>query len=404
MRLSLLAIFTALAMTGSVVAWLAAPAKFTVDLCSGEPTHGELVRLADDWRVVLATPAPVELTPTKFFRLRQAKVTAPVPTGPQVILANGDRIRGTVLHLDEEAAVVASELLGRVRIPLDVIAAILLEPLRDEMTAFRMARRLLEHKPSTDELWFRNGDRLRGTLLAMDDRSVHVQVGDDEVAVPQRRVAAIVVNRELVVVPELEGVHGVVVLTDGTEVHVRSLRMEGAVVRAQAAFDAELAFAVDRIAVCEILGGCATFLSELEPRRYEHVPYLGATRYELTRDRSIWNRRLSLRGQVFRRGVAMHSRSEATYALDGGFERFRSWVGIDDETNGGGSAIAYVRVDGEERFRSPMLTGTSPPVLVEVDLRGAAELTLGVDYGERGDVLDHVDWADAVLIRKPAEE
>jgi hypothetical protein len=54
-------------------------------------------------------------------------------------------------------------------------------------------------------------------------------------------------------------------------------------------------------------------------------------------------------------------------------------------------------------FTSPVLTGRSAPVdLGPLDVAGAHELTLVVEYGEYGDILDYADWGDAVLVRPSA--
>jgi hypothetical protein len=49
--------------------------------------------------------------------------------------------------------------------------------------------------------------------------------------------------------------------------------------------------------------------------------------------------------------------------------------------------------DGEE------LTARGGPRPVRADVTGARELTLVVEFGARGGVQGHVDWADARLIK-----
>ena len=39
------------------------------------------------------------------------------------------------------------------------------------------------------------------------------------------------------------------------------------------------------------------------------------------------------------------------------------------------------------------------PLFVGVDVAGAKELTLEVDFGEGGPVQDHVDWVDARFVK-----
>jgi endo-alpha-N-acetylgalactosaminidase len=80
-------------------------------------------------------------------------------------------------------------------------------------------------------------------------------------------------------------------------------------------------------------------------------------------------------------------------------KRFESLVGIDDSTLGGGSVRFRVLIDGKEKFASPIIRGGDTPLPVSVDVTGAKELELLVDYADRADVLDHADWLNARLIR-----
>ena len=89
-----------------------------------------------------------------------------------------------------------------------------------------------------------------------------------------------------------------------------------------------------------------------------------------------------------------------TYRLDGKYRRFHAVLGIDDETGGKGSVIFDVLVDGKRAFRSDVLTGTSAPLVLDrLDISGAKLLTLRVDYATLGDIQDHADWCDAMVIK-----
>ena len=95
--------------------------------------------------------------------------------------------------------------------------------------------------------------------------------------------------------------------------------------------------------------------------------------------------------------------ANAAFAIPEGFEAFEAIVGLDHSTRGRGSIIASVRLDDQEVFRSPRLTGTTPPASVHVLLGNARVLTLRTDPTEDGNSFDHTDWADAQLLRKPPE-
>src|SRR5436305_8420325 len=97
----------------------------------------------------------------------------------------------------------------------------------------------------------------------------------------------------------------------------------------------------------------------------------------------------------------MHSASRVTYAVPAGCRRFAALVGLDDHTGRRGSVRVRVLVDGKERELGLKgeLTHRNGPLAVRVDVEGAKELTLAVDFGAGGDIGDHVNWVDARLVK-----
>ncbi|HEV3445829.1 MAG TPA: NPCBM/NEW2 domain-containing protein, partial [Gemmataceae bacterium] len=87
--------------------------------------------------------------------------------------------------------------------------------------------------------------------------------------------------------------------------------------------------------------------------------------------------------------------------LNGRYQWFESLVGLDEQTGRQGSVLIDVLVDGkrQELGNVKELTGQDPPRAVRVNVAGAKELTLVVKFGRFADVEDHVDWADARLIK-----
>jgi len=76
-------------------------------------------------------------------------------------------------------------------------------------------------------------------------------------------------------------------------------------------------------------------------------------------------------------------------------------VGVDDETEGRGSILAAVYLDGTRAFESPVLTGDSEPAVVRIPLAGARQILLVAETTADGQRFDHVDWADARFMHKP---
>jgi Gpi18-like mannosyltransferase len=121
-------------------------------------------------------------------------------------------------------------------------------------------------------------------------------------------------------------------------------------------------------------------------------------------DRTVSGGVLHLGEVYFLRGVGTHAPAEITYAIPPGYDRFRATVGIDRATAGRGSVIALVELDGVEGYRSPVLTGETPPVDVDLPLAGSRKLTLRAATTADGKKSDHLDWALARLVRGDSPE
>jgi hypothetical protein len=146
----------------------------------------------------------------------------------------------------------------------------------------------------------------------------------------------------------------------------------------------------------QVLGGRAVYLSDL-PATYKHVPYLDLP-WPYHTDRNVLAGRLRADGEVYLKGLGVHTASRLSYALDGKYRRLEAGLAIDDAAEGGGSARFRVFVDGKEQFASDTQRGGQPPTAMTVSVEGAKRLDLVVDFADRGPVLDRADWLDARLV------
>src|SRR5262249_40078609 len=146
--------------------------------------------------------------------------------------------------------------------------------------------------------------------------------------------------------------------------------------------------------------GRAVYLSDLKPRRYEHTPYFGVS-WPWVADGSVAGQDLRLGGSTFDKGLGLHSASRLIFDLAGGYQRFEALVGLDERSGRAGGATVQVLVDGKPQSLgwNGALRGGEGPHPVRLGVAGAQSLTLVVEFGRRGDVADHVNWADARLIK-----
>ncbi|HKY35963.1 MAG TPA: NPCBM/NEW2 domain-containing protein [Polyangiaceae bacterium] len=105
---------------------------------------------------------------------------------------------------------------------------------------------------------------------------------------------------------------------------------------------------------------------------------------------------LTLDGTIYGRGLGVHAPSDIAYALNGGCSKLSATIGIDDAMRNAGSVTFEVWGDGNRLYQSPVLTGASAPLPIDVDVAGVGELHLVAVASGQG-AGDHADWADAAL-------
>jgi hypothetical protein len=372
--------------------------EFVAVPIDGEPISGRLAGLKKPWRIVLQAAERISLEGSKLVALRRQEAPAPaLASGAYVLLANGNRLRATAHLATQEALRVHSELLGNLEIPLERVQAIVLGAVPDAASRERLEKTLLAGDRKQDVVVLTNGDEMTGTLTGFDDESLQLERPGGPVSIQRGGARAIAFSSDLISFPSVRGFYAEIILADGSELSVLDAELSGANVRGQTAFGREFSFPLEQLVAVEFRNGRVTYLSDLQPIAYKHTPYLMLA-FPYRRDRRVVGGPITLRGQVFRKGLGMHSRSEITYNIDRRFRRFEALVGIDDDTAGQGSVVFRVLLDGAEAWQSGPVTGQTAPKRVQADVSNAQQLTLIVDFGSLGDVQDHADWADARLV------
>lgn len=324
--------------------------------------------------------------------------------GPTVFTARGDSLVAAPVEMNEEELIVGWTHFRdwpSVRIPLEMVRGALLDSPKTAPERLRLFHAVFHRADRSDALFLRNGDELAGELAGLEGAEFTLATAAGSMRAKTSDVSALVMNPDLVVQPEPAEVHRLLIsLSDGSHLTAQSWnRTDKPALRITTMFGAELDLPWTAISSIRVLGGGAEYLSDLEPEKYEFTPYLSGT-WPLSRDRSLIGGALQLGGRTFPKGIALHSRSRVTYQLAGDYRWFHATLGIDAETGGEGNAEVRVIVDEKEVFRGDTITGRQPPhVLQPLNITGAQRLTIIVDYGELGDVQDHVDFAEAVLVR-----
>ncbi|MGQ0633639.1 MAG: NPCBM/NEW2 domain-containing protein [Planctomycetaceae bacterium] len=322
---------------------------------------------------------------------------------PVVVLTDGDRLTLSVESIDDSA------LHGRwprfpafptARVPLELVRGAILSRPREASADAQLWNLLDNHREPHDLVLLANGDSVPGEFVALDEKRLTLKTGSGPAPIDRSGVLAMAFNPQLLSREADARVKALVSLTDGSRFRVTYLRMPtNDRIEMQTVYGGKLELPLTTIESLRFLGGCAVYLSHVQPAEYKFEPFL-ALDWPWRADRSVTGGPMRLRGVACPTGLGVHSQSELAYDLDGKFRWFQATVGIDDDTVGKGSVAFEVLVDGVRAYRSEELTGASPAVEIKkIDLTGARRLALRVEFAGEGDILDHADWCDAAIVK-----
>jgi len=152
--------------------------------------------------------------------------------------------------------------------------------------------------------------------------------------------------------------------------------------------------------------GKLVYLSDLKPEAVEWTPFFGGERlpaamrkfYMPRFDQGFASPALRLGGTEYHKGLALHSRTELVYRLDGGYRRFQATVGIEDAVRPAGKVRLIIRGDERVVFDGELSGGDSPKPLA-LDVSGVRRLTILVDFGDGLSAGDRLLLCEARVVR-----
>jgi hypothetical protein len=398
-----LAALLVLSACGVLRAEPASALNFDLHTAEGAPARGALEKLDEAWNVDLGGTKPVRATGGEVISLRRVGLPPPAyPTGEQVLFVNGDRVPGAIERLGNERLRLHSDLgtPADLTIPLAALSVLWFAAPEGGGDAEALRHRLAAERRTRDRVLLRNGDVVEGTLAALDAARVRLDADGKDLELERGKVAVVALNTDLPRSLRPRGQYGRLVLANGCRLSLASARCDGRLLAGRTLVGATVEVPLEQVRALDLYHGRALYLSDLKPRRYEHVPYLGVS-WPWVADGSVTGRDLRLAGGTFDKGLGLHSASRLTYDLGGRYHRFEALVGLDEHSGRAGHVVVGVLLDGKPQNLGwdGTLDGGEPPHPVRLAVAGAQSLTLVVEFGRRGDVADHVNWADARLIK-----
>jgi len=122
---------------------------------------------------------------------------------------------------------------------------------------------------------------------------------------------------------------------------------------------------------------------------------------QLQKFRSVVGTPLAIGKTRYATGLGTHAASLIEVPLDGQFSAFEATVGVDASTDGRGTVVFEILVDGVRKAHTEVLNGFSKPVTLKVEgLQTARRMALLVTDGGDRNADDLANWVDAKLILK----
>ena len=383
-------------------------AAFVASSPAGERPVGRLVKLLPDGTAELAGNEAVAVRDLVSLR-RSALPLPPLPRGPALVTTTGDRIPGRVLGGDEQALKFRPGFLDQAApdwsVPLSSAAVVWFSTPPADTPADPSRDPWMAENRKRDIVRFRNGDLVPGSLdgFAAEPPAVRFKPEAGVLrTVPLTEVAALAFNLSLARGRKPKGSYAHLVLRDGTRLDITDPLADADTLHGKTLFGQAVQIPVTELIALDIYQGKAVYLSDLKPKKIEQSGFLG-TPWPPANDRTVRATPLRLLTplgeQTFDKGLGTHPRTTLTYDLAGKYRRFEALVGLDAETGARGTAAVRVLVDGKEQplpALQKLTAGLAVPVPVEV--LGAKELAVVIDFGPAGDVQADVNWADARLV------
>jgi hypothetical protein len=382
---------------------------FIADSSAVTPNIGTLSSFEESFAVSLSQPS-ANIKAGQLLDLIRAEVRSPKwPGSAQLVLANGDRLPLVATLGGDATTTKFTVMLAKegtsqsISLPLTAIAGVWFS---DVSTDDLLSRPWFDVSKKLDALRLRNGDVLRGTFERFSDTgAVLFQTTGEKVAksFEVANLQALAIEPSLTRVRKPKTAYSKVVLMNGARMSVTGLSLKAKMWQGTLLTGAKVTFPLEELYRLDVELGLAVSLTELKPKATKFETY-GGLSWPVQTNRNSKGECLALKTslgeEMFDTGLGLHSKTTMTYDLSGKYTRFEALLGLDANTGQKGHVEVSFLLDGvaqkwNDNKELSYFGGVKP---VFLDVTKARELTLIVDYGQRGDIQDDVNIVHPKLI------
>ncbi len=366
---------------------------------SGETRTGSLTQLTPDAAVVKTPDGEVSISSADLLELtfvgREAKRLP--RQSLRVTLTDASYLSCSTFSSTARNASLDVPGIGTTEIPVSALASVRFQPL--DATVKKSWEDLLQRELKSDTLVIRKAevlDFLPGVIGDVDDQSVKFLLDGEELTLPREKVFGLIYYRRSGRKPS-RSVCGVSLAT-GDLLNARSVELQEDKLLTKLSAGGTLNIPVTDVRSLDFSQGKVVYLSSMEPRDVKYVSYFDIV-WKYRRDQNLDGGPIRLFGKSYSRGLAIHSRTTLKYRLRGDYRRFKAVMGIDESLEGGGDVHVVISADGKTIYEADVTGRDKQPHLLDLDIADVRDLEILVDFGGDLAIADHLDLADARVIK-----
>ena len=373
-----------------------------VQLLSGEKSTVEVKSIGADVIKVVKGEEPTDIPLAEIVSINFSEPEK-VGTEPyQLTLRDGSRLSAMKLEMDPRTIKLQSELYERASLPTSSVGSLLFQPLDDVVT--QSWQELLTKEYPADVVIIRKGDlldRVRAVVGEIKEGNLQLILDDREVPVPLEKLFGVIfATRE----EELPGPLCSATFSNKETAAFKELKLSGDTWKGELVQGGSLVFKTSHLQKLDFSQGKIVYLSDLEPSDLKYKPFWGDFTWTYHRDMNVDGDPLRLGKESFNKGLWIHSRTDLEYRLAKKYSRFQATIGIDEaiaaeiRSKGVGKVKLTILADDEPKFDA-IVSPVDKPQEIDLDITGALNLKIIVDYADDLDISDHLVLGNARILK-----
>jgi hypothetical protein len=373
---------------------------------SGEQSEGVLRSITESTVTIDGDDGAQEIPIRDLLDVQLVRPTALQSTGQitfRVELTDGSVLTCSQITTSKDAVTLESPAVGSISLPALAVRDVRLG--REDAAVSEAWRDLTTRDRNTDSLIVRkdnNGtpvlDRIDGVVGAIDERSVKFLYDGDEISVNREKLFGIVYYRR----NSGRGTTSAYcrIVLDGDDlVLAKTVIFDGKRIQAEMSAGSIVSISPDHVRQLDFSSSKVTYLSAMEPREVKYTPYFDVV-WEYRSDTNLDGGPLRLGKKTYSRGLSIHSKTFLRYRLAAEYRRLQAIMGIDRLITNRNLGNVHVVISGDGKtLLETDVRGTDKPRFVDLDVKGIRDLGILVDFGEDLDIADHLDLANARVIK-----